>query len=405
MKIRAFKPLVYTGEISDFVSPPFDTILKEQEEDLKANKYNITKLTLPDQSDSAQDPSVLLREWIRDGVLKQMRDDTILLVLQEFSYSGQSFQRIGIICLTSIFPIDGSVKPHERTFEGPKKGRMQLMASLKCEPEPIFLLVSNTRFDKIIKGAVKNSRKLFSFEEPLNVLNRIYTIEDEQVISDIRKSLETENSIVADGHHRLAATQSLAELSEGQWREFWSYSLSYITSVHDPGLLISGIHRIIKTKDYSRDWMDSCGQYFEIETTDSLSRFQGIAMYDGKYHYFRPREGVLEKDIDGDFIDGFIPETDVLNKIILKKCMKMEENDIEKGVVYTNELSEAIKEVNEGKASMSFILPPWDKDMFIKIVMKGITLPQKSTFFYPKIPSGIAINYPDFLYGESQVSN
>jgi uncharacterized protein (DUF1015 family) len=398
LKIKAFKPLVYTGEISDFVSPPFDTILKEQEEDLKANKYNITKLTLPDPG---SDPSSLINEWIRGGMLKLMPNDVILLVLQEFSYAGQNFQRIGIICLTSVYPIDGSVKPHERTFEGPKKGRMQLMASLKCEPEPIFLLVSNTRFDKLIKSAVKDSRKLFSFEEPLNVVNKIYAIEDDQIILDIRKSLETENSIVADGHHRLAATQSLAELSEGQWRDFWSYSLSYITSVHDPGLLISGIHRIVKSREYNREWLEACKQYFEIETADSLSRFQGIVMYDGKYHYFRRRENYLDQELEGEIIDGFIPENDILNKIILKKCMRMDENSLENGLVYTNELSEAIKEVNEGKASMSFIMPPWDKDIFIKIVMKGITLPQKSTFFYPKIPSGIALNYPEFIYKES----
>ncbi len=392
MRVKPFRPLIYQGEIATFVAPPFDTILKSQEDDLKRNRENIVHLTLPAESDGMGTPRQIIDQWISEGRMKRPDRDIMLLVSQEFSLANQSLQRLGIIALAGIYPIDGTVKPHERTFDGPRKGRMQLMSTLGCQPEPIFLLVSSSKFEKLLRTALQSSSKLFSFEEPLNVVNNIYLLEDQVIIEDIKKSLENENSIVADGHHRLAATQALADMSEGSAREFWSYSMAYITSVHDPGLLISGIHRIIKTEITNRDWLQRLQTYFDVETRDDLAKSQGLVLYDGQYHYLKVKKEAVMPLLPAYTPEMEVPLTAVVNEIVFAKCLGLTEIEVERSILYTNDLAEAIRSVDGKTAIMSVIMPPWEKENFIRIVLKNQILPQKSTYFYPKIPSGIAVN-------------
>ncbi len=392
MRVKPFRPLIYQGEIATFVAPPFDTILKSQEDDLKRNRENIVHLTLPAESDGMGTPRQIIDQWISEGRMKRPDRDIMLLVSQEFSLANQSLQRLGIIALAGIYPIDGTVKPHERTFDGPRKGRMQLMSTLGCQPEPIFLLVSSSKFEKLLRTALQSSSKLFSFEEPLNVVNNIYLLEDQVIIEDIKKSLENENSIVADGHHRLAATQALADMSEGSAREFWSYSMAYVTSVHDPGLLISGIHRIIKTEITNRDWLQRLQTYFDVETRDDLAKSQGLVLYDGQYHYLKVKKEAVMPLLPAYTPEMEVPLTAVVNEIVFAKCLGLTEIEVERSILYTNDLAEAIRSVDGKTAIMSVIMPPWEKENFIRIVLKNQILPQKSTYFYPKIPSGIAVN-------------
>ncbi|MCL4329563.1 MAG: DUF1015 family protein [Candidatus Thermoplasmatota archaeon] len=395
MRIKPFKPLIYQGNISTFIAPPFDTILKPQEDDLKKNRENIVHLTLPAESDGMGTPRQIIDRWISEGRIKRPDRDVVLLVSQEFSYANQNLQRLGIIALAGIYPIDGTVKPHEKTFDGPRKGRMQLMSTLGCQPEPIFLLVSSSKFEKLLRSALQTSARLFSFEEPLNVVNKVYLIEDQAVIEEIRSSLDSENSIVADGHHRLAATQALADMSDGNAREFWSYSMAYITSVHDPGLLIAGIHRIVKTDIPNKDWATRIQEYFEVETRSDFTKSPGLILYDGQYRCLKIRKDVVSPLLPAYAPDTEVPLTAIVNEIILTRCLGLSEVEIERNVLYTNDLAEAIRSVDGRTAAISLIMPPWEKENFIKVVLKNQILPQKSTYFYPKIPSGIAINCMD----------
>ncbi len=389
MKISAFRPYIFSGEAKDYHSPPYDTISKEMETELKKSPYNITHVTLPEKEDYS-DAQSTLRSWMEKGILKKAQEDCMVILSQEFRYDDHDQRRYGLIALTQIFPADGSIKPHERTFEGPKKQRLNLMAALKCQPEPIFLLVSNQNFLSLIRKHVEDHSPDIEIEEPIGVVNRAYFVEDAQTIELLTNSVGQDNSIVADGHHRLAATIELAALSEGKSKKFWSRCLSYICSVSDSGLLIGGIHRCLEIPVDVNALMSRLNDLFTVEKVENPKSLVDITIYANGFYALRPNKAKILETM-GWNEDQVYPAL-IARELILKKTLNLEESQIEAGVKYIHNSDEAIRGVNEGKFSMAILLPSWDKETFIRLIMKGELLTQKSTYFYPKPPSGLVLN-------------
>ncbi|MCL4314921.1 MAG: DUF1015 family protein [Candidatus Thermoplasmatota archaeon] len=389
MQVFPFKPFVFASSVENFHSPPFDTISPDLEQQLKKSEANITHLTLPENDDNS-DAVEWLKKWKADGTIVRIDQDTVIILRQRFSVNGMEYGRIGFIALTSIYPPDGSIKPHERTFDGPKRRRMSLMSSLMCQPEPVFLLVSNQGMLQILRKYAEDHVPDREFEEPIGVLNEIFYVTDAAIIDQIVTSLKGDNAVVADGHHRLAATLELAGLSEGESRKFWSSTLSYICSVSDPGLLISGIHRCLSMKIDTQDLLSRLSGYFSVEEIESPESIDSILLYTGKFYRLSMLQDAIRSIINRDN-ESVYPAL-VLKEVIFKTVMQLDENVIEKEVTYTHSSEEAIRGVDSGRFSSAFLLPAWNKDAFIRLVMKGEMLTQKSTYFYPKPPSGIALN-------------
>ena len=390
MDLRPFRPYIYRDAISRAVSPPFDTISPELAEELKKNPTNITHITLPGPGSEA--PSKILSRWIEEGVIGRIEKDAFLGIIQEFRNAGSSLQRIGIIGLVNIFPDDGNVRPHEQTFERPILARMAIMEDLGAQPEPIFLLASSNRFEKSLTRAISESRQVFDFEQPIGVVNRVVLIDSDEHVTEISKALEGESAIVADGHHRLEATRRLAALHPNN--PFWSMCMSYITSVHDSGLLISGIHRVVRKKVDLQEHRQEIEKYFKLEEVASFNGEESMVIFDGSSKYLRmvPRE--IPEAIRGKFRSNIVPYPYVLIEIFFKQCLGFGDEDLSDRVEYQHDIYQAIRSVEEGTASFVVIMPPWNKNTFIQMIMGGDLLPQKSTYFYPKIPSGIAIDLP-----------
>ncbi len=389
MKISAFRPYIFSGEVKDYHSPPYDTISKEMETELKKSPYNITHVILPEKEDYS-DAQSTLRSWIANGILKKVQENCMVILSQEFRYDDHDQRRYGLIALTQIYPTDGSIKPHERTFDGPKKQRLNLMAALKCQPEPIFLLVSNQNFLSLIKKHVEDHSPDVEIEEPIGVVNRAYFVKDAQTIELLTNSVGQDNSIVADGHHRLAATMELAALSEGKRREYWSRCLSYISSVSDAGLRIGGIHRCLEFRVDVNALLSNLKDLFTVEKAENPKSLEDITIYADGFYVLKPNKAKILETM-GWNEDQVYPAL-IAREVILKRALKLEVSQIEVGVKYIHNSDEAIRGVNDGKFSMAILLPSWDKETFIKLIMKGEMLTQKSTYFYPKPPSGLVLN-------------
>lgn len=383
-------------DTSDMVtSPPFDSITVEQEAVLKSHPHNITHLTLPIETrEGIREASEILLEWINDGVLKKADRDTMIIVLQEFRISGEKLQRIGLISLVKVHPEDGAVSPHERTFPGPVRERANLMERLRAQLEPIFLTVPGANLEKVLRRSISSERPSMVFEEPVGVTNSIYCISNETSISRIRESLTNEKAMVADGHHRLRASVYLAENSGNPERNFWSYEMSYITSIHERGLLISGVHRIVSPVVNVEKIVNNLGNYFTVAEHSSLDRLSNITLYNGKFIELVPMERSISllKEMEP---DSYISSSMVVNELLFKRLGSMDERDIEYEISYTHDMSLAMKRVDDKAASFAVLMPEWNKEEFIGLAGKKKILPQKSTYFYPKIPSGIAINILD----------
>jgi len=205
----------------------------------------------------------------------------------------------------------------------------------------------------------------------------VYYIYDHKEIQKISNILRNDMAIVADGHHRLQATKNIASRMSGLAREFWSYAMSYVTSIHDEGVLIGGVHRVVSSR--FRFDADAASRYFYVDQCDTIAGNDPV-IYDGHFYCIRPRENVYDNVIDS------------LNDFLFSKTIGMSTLDLERDVIYTHDYAEVVNLVNSGSFSFGVLMPDWDKDHLIGMLLSKKMLPQKSTYFYPKIPSGISID-------------
>ncbi len=388
MKAAEFKPLVFRKGTEHFYSPPFDTVGKTEEKVLKSFPYNITHITLPESDGNARG---LLNAWKRDGVLQRLSDGVIFIIDQEFTHRGRKLKRNGIICIVKVYPVAEDIKPHELTFPGPRRGRYSLMTALGCQPEPIFLITPAKGLNALLDDALINSDPELVFEEPKGVMNRVHIISDKATLRRITDAVSHDAAIVADGHHRLAAVREIAEEWSKKGESAWNWAMAYVSPTEGEGLLIGGIHRVVRAVPGRKTDLSQVGEFFDLRDASEDHRGQGIIIYDGKMRYAEPNERsrALVGEIDFDIAP------DVVNKLLFKKCLAMTDSEIESNVAYTHDAEYATEAVDSGHAALSVFMPDWNASQFAEKVSGGRLLPQKSTFFFPKVPSGISLYEPD----------
>ena len=377
MEVRAFRPLIYRKEIDGMISPPFDAITPKQEIELKRNPYNITYLTLPKGKDGVEHAKVILDNWIENGVLVRTERECIIVLKQTFYLDKRQINRYGIIARVRIFPENNDVIPHERTFEEFVRDREVLMDGIGCQLEPIFLVTIKNDLPQYLKSITDGIREDNSYAGPEGVENHVYYIYDHKEIQRIINILKNDVVIVADGHHRLQATKNIAARKTGREKEFWSYAMSYITSIHEEGVLIGGVHRVVSSK--FRFDPEKTSRYFHMDQCDRIYGNDAV-IYDGHFYCIRPKENMYDNTIDA------------INDFLFSKAIGMSMTDLENETIYTHDYSEVIKLVDSGSFSFGVIMPDWNKDHLIRLLLSRRMLPQKSTYFYPKIPSGISID-------------
>lgn len=384
MKASAFNAIMFRKGMKGFFSPPFDTIDARQREALRAVEYNITHLTLPESDEAAEQ---LFNSWMESGVLHRSETPLMLAILQEFEHAGKKEKRVGVICLIDVFPPGNDIKPHELTFAGPRKGRYQLMRTMGCIPEPIFLITPAPSLSFELKRIMEGRTPDIVFDEPAGVRNSIYIIAAGQDTVALSQAVSGSDAIVADGHHRLGAVREIAAERMVDGDSSWNRMLAYVAPSADNSMLIGGTHRLVQGEAPSND---ALLPYFEIDDVTERAADGCILIYDGKLRRLKLRQ-TGDGRIEG--ADPSVP-TDVANRVIFAKCMGMVQEDIESRVRYTHDEAAARSAVDEGRAGFCLIMPDWDPLTFTSIVAGGGLLPQKSTYFYPKIPSGIALHKP-----------
>lgn len=315
----------------------------------------------------------------------------MFVIDQQFSTAGKRIRRLGILCLVQVFPVNTDIQPHERTFPGPRRGRYELMKSLGCQPEPIFLITPSADLAGVALSVAGASAPSMEFEEPLGVLNRVYAVSDPSVLERMASALSRETAIVADGHHRLAAVREIAEERSARGDSSWNSILAYVAPTVGNGMLIGGIHRVVGHAEGRTLSLSRAGDLFDLAEVTDAAQDSAIRLYDGRLMRAVPNQTARATLSEADF--GVPP--DVVNRLLFKRCLNLSDVDIEKLVTYTHDADYARGSVDSGEADFSVLMPGWDPDEFIRKVSDGRMLPQKSTFFHPKVPSGIAIHEPE----------
>jgi uncharacterized protein (DUF1015 family) len=336
--VKPFRALRYdtsvAGPLERLVAPPYDVIsAEERERFLAQDEHNVVHLTLPDSEEqAAQD----LREWREQGVLA-LEDPAVWALSQDYvGPDGVERTRNGLVVALRLEPYEKRiVLPHERTHAGPKEGRLRLLRATRTQLEPIFLLHDGdpvalpAREPDIATGG-----------------DRLWRLDEDPAATFASAQL-----LIADGHHRYETALAFHE-EDGTEASAWM--MVVLVSTREEGLTIFPTHRLAQSVNGVR------GTPID-EPGDELP---GVVLYRGGGYELLEGEG-----LDVEIVDAFSPE----------------------GVTYTPQRGDAVAAVDRGEAEAAFLLRPTRIDDVFTRAREGRVMPQKTTYFYPKLTSGLLL--------------
>lgn len=431
VEVKPLNAIVYNQEkvdMNDVIAPPYDVILDDYREELyKRSPYNIVKLILAKGSKDLSDSNNRYEEarknfhqWLEENVLIKLEIPCILYILQKYTTEqGRNIVRKGFIARNKIEDFStGKILPHEFTMGGPKEDRLNLTKKCQANFSQIFMVYSDPQ--KQIENAVDLSEKPFiDVTDDNGVQNIVYKIEDEKTITLIEKVMDGKTLLIADGHHRYETAMNYRNYlkEQGIDNKESQYVMSYFTNLDDENLLVFPTHRIISKRIEPYVLLEKVKKYFDVEDF----QFDGQNKKEVKEKFLQAIEeannkqismGLYMKNVNKFYvlilrenIDSILDEfevPDVLKKLDLTVLHKIlitkefgyteEEQMAQNGIKYIKQESEAFDLIDSGKAEASFIMAyPKIKDIK-EISQAGFRMPQKSTYFYPKLLSGIVIN-------------
>ncbi len=362
--------MIYETVYGDVISPPYDTLTEKDIEELKDNPYNILNLSGHSEEESRKK----MQGWIDSGILKNFEKKSLVILRQRYSENGSFFERLGVIGVIDISLEENKLLEHENVIPDYVKQRKEHIMKLGAQTEPVFTIVDSIKLHSILWEIMEKKGCAKSYEEPKGTWNDICIVHEQEYIDKIAADLRDQTGIIADGHHRYKAMNEILRETSGLWKNM----LVYVTSIKSDATRIGEVHRIFEPWD---------GIY------DDLSKFYDFQRFneDGKIPApaFISKENALilqKKESRNDYEDVYL-----IDDFLRIGRAKNEDFKLE----YTSSLDKLNEEIENNGKKAAIIMPVWDKDKFYEIVRGGKLLPAKSTYFYPKIPSGIAFYIMD----------
>ena len=356
------------GDLSKLVAPPYDVILEPEVARYEAlSPYNIVRLTRPGRDyDRA---AHTLQEWLAGGILVP---DPPSMYVHEVRFDGR--RRRDLIAALRLQPYeDRIVLPHERTHRGPKEDRLALLHAIKASLEPLWFLYEGrgSGLQQIIE-VVGERNPAVVFTGPEGTEHRLWVISDRALHSAIHAALDPLPVLIADGHHRYETSLAYAQEVDGDPDAASRFTLALLTDLDDPGLQVLPTHRVLQAG------VAVTGGEDKATLEETLSALRGrVAAGTYRDHRFQvlPLEGELAlAELHRQVIDN------ILGK-----------RNPEEFLIYTRDAAEAVRLVDQGVGSAAFFLDAPDLRLVLKLAQEGKTLPQKSTYFNPKPPSGMVL--------------
>jgi uncharacterized protein (DUF1015 family) len=399
------------GGLGEVVAPPYDVIDDRQRAELAAKSpYNVVELDLPRDpagGDPYEHAAQLLQQWTGEGVLVRDSDPTVWALEQDYTApDGSRLTRRGLLARVKLAPYGEGIRPHERTQPGPKEDRLRLTRATRHNLSPIFSLHSGDAWrhlEPALDGAPWGE-----VTDGDGTTHRIWRIDDPAVHHAITQELAPGELLIADGHHRYETSLAYqGEVGEGTPA---GYVLMALVSLEDPGLTVFPTHRLISglAEDPAKQEALGTGlkELFEVEEipTDQLDPggTEGVGVFgyvdpDFKQRAYRLRlasNPALDRAL-ADHSEAYRTlDAAILEELVLKGILGMSTDDIaaKRGIGYTPSIDEALAKLHAGDCQAAFLLRPTPVDQVREVAAAGETMPPKSTYFFPKLLTGIAFN-------------
>jgi uncharacterized protein (DUF1015 family) len=400
-----------TGGLQDVVAPPYDVIDAPQRQALAAaSPYNVVRVDLPEGDDPYEDAARLLGEWREQNVIVQDREPAFWLLEQDYTGpDGQRRTRTGFFARVKIEEYGpGRIRPHERTHPGPKEDRLRLTRATKANLSPIFSL-----FDDDCGQAAAALRATGETEpwgqatDEDGTVNRLWRVSDPATIDAVTRATAPAELLIADGHHRYETARIYAEEIGGEGPH--RYVLMCLVALQDPGLTVFPTHRLLKNlrPDQHETLAEVLKASFDIEPLDSTDQLVPPPAAEGQItlgyidaHFQKPfRLTLKNQDIADAALEGHAEpyrrlDTAVLEAVILKGALQMSDEDIDHltQLGYERDGERAIELVRTGEYDAAFLMGPIPIQHVQAVAAAGESMPPKSTYFYPKVPTGLLFN-------------
>ncbi|MEW6556219.1 MAG: DUF1015 domain-containing protein [Elusimicrobiota bacterium] len=343
-------------DISDLICPPYDIISdRERQLLLKKSPYNAVRIELPENYSTAKQEFDL---WKSKQILVKDKKPAFYFYEQSFKFKGKRYTRCGFFALlkTEKFGNKGGIFPHEKTYTAPKLDRLNLLKATNINTSPIFCLFSNTKsvFRKINDKIKKYAPSAFT--KSRDISEKMWVIDDDKTILLLKNLLKNNKILIADGHHRY---ETFYEYTGG------GYILVFLCPFEDKGLLILPTHRLVKK------WTDrDIRGLFRVFKLNKEWNFKFYIK--NRFFYMKAPNTIV----------AMTTPIEYLHSTILK----------DKEISYTKNEQEAIKKVKSGEFAAAVIVKPLTIKHLKSVVDRKIVLPQKSTYFYPKVSTGVVFN-------------
>jgi uncharacterized protein (DUF1015 family) len=423
-KIKPFKAVIYNKEtIKDYsrvVCPPYDVISPAQQEQYhEKDPRNFIHVLLGRDvigEDKYRRAGSIFRDWLKIGVMSREELPAIYFYSQQFNLKGEKRERFGFIALMRLGDKDSPVFAHENTRQAAKQDRFKLIKQVKANLSPIFVVFQDKmRIVRRVFQKIQDKPPFIDIVDVDKTRHRLWRVNDPALLAFIQKGVEKEDMFIADGHHRYEVAGAYRDLLKEKTQvpltgeEDFNYLLTYFTCPDPKGLVILPIHRLLKLDEGFdlKSFLAGLKEYFDIEEVKDKTRFffllqksgrseHVIGMYrDGVYRLLRLKNvKILDKIMADKPRDFRTLDVSVLNSIVFGKILGYDPE--ERGALtYGHDAEEFIRAVDSDLHSAAFFLNSVRIEQIIAVALTGNKMPPKSTFFYPKVLSGMVINKLD----------
>ena len=421
--IKAFRGMRYNtekaGKLAELCCPPYDIISEsERLAFIDSNEYNVIRLELPkDGDDVYRTAGEVLDAWRKQGVLIHEDKPAVYIYEEEFNAYNKRRSIKGIIARVKIEEFSkGVILPHEFTLSKAKADRFNLMKATNCNFSQIYALYmdeEHTTLNTI--DALSAGDPDCKFTDGDRITHKLWIITDEDVIAKLVADFAGRRLYIADGHHRYETALNYRDYCRengiSKPGDPQDYQMIYLVDMEHPGLVVFPTHRMVRDlKKFDRNnVLSACEQYFEITCYKNVSNLnsklseqyklgkKAFAFYVGKGEWYllvlRDIE-VMNKALPGLSSASRQLDVSVLHTLILEKVMGIDKENManQTNLTYTKFFEEAIMKVDSGEFQCSFILNPTRVTEIRDVAAAGEKMPQKSTYFYPKMITGMVMN-------------
>ena len=428
--VRPFRGLRYAhgvvGDVGQVICPPYDVIDPAHQAALYGRSpFNAVRLEFgaaepgDDETTNVYTRAAdLLQTWQRSGALERAANPTFYLMEEEYEAGGRSRRRRCLLAAVRLEEFDrGAVRPHEFTRPGPKEDRLRLMQSCAANFSPLMALYRDPGGMVSLLEAQAQSRPPDIAAQSNAITYRLWALDDSTTVQELQRFLAPLPLYMADGHHRYETAlvyRDMRRREHSQTDAGYDYVLMGLIELSDPGLDLLGYHRLVcgLSPEALEGLRTRMGELFVeepgpkvggVDALDALLRvldtkekaqpsYGLVDAATGRLSTLVLREGLPPESLPSTAVPSLRQcDTWLLHEALLKPVLG---SDLEQ-VSYAHDLGEVTSRTASGECGLAFLLRPMDLDVFEAVVLGGERLPPKSTFFMPKLPSGLVFHLLD----------